>query len=124
MTITVYGIKNCTSVKKALGYLNENKIDYDFYDYKKHAPTQAIWAQFVAVFDFDKLINKQGTTYKKLAKDTQKQLDDAIDNNDTKAVYAIICEHTSLLKRPIVLGDGVALVGFDEERFGALLPSR
>lgn len=115
--ITLYGIKNCNSVKKALDFLSKHTIAFEFFDYKKSVLSQADFEKFVATFG-DKLINKQGTTYRKLDDETKAIL----TGTDVSAIYEIVKDNQSVLKRPIVMGDGVALIGFDEhewaEKFG------
>lgn len=128
--ITVYGIKNCNTMKKCFDYLSSRQIAYDFVDYKKQAPSPALLDDWVALFGLQKLINKQGTTYKKQSDDHKAIIDQAISQatgsqamstNATptlQAVYALISNSPSLLKRPIVVGEyqgrAVALIGFDE----------
>lgn len=111
-TLTVYGIKNCQSVKKALAYLSEAGVDFVFFDYKKQQLDKALFVLFLSQFK-DKLINTKGTTYKALA-DAQKQ---ALKSDDIGVLYDLICAYPSLLKRPIVhgvyKGKTLFLIGFD-----------
>lgn len=109
---TIYGIKNCNTMKKAFDFLNQNGITYEFFDYKKSVPSQDDFAKFVATFG-EKVINKQGTTYRKLT-DTAKTV---LTGGDISAMYEIVKDNLSVLKRPIVMGDGVALIGFDESNW-------
>ncbi len=116
---TIYGIKNCNTMKKAFDFLNQNGIAHEFFDYKKSVLSQDDFAKFVATFG-EKVINKQGTTYRKLD-DTTKTV---LTSGDVSAMYEIVKDNLSVLKRPIVVGDDVALIGFDEgewhEVFGVL----
>lgn len=106
---TIYGIKNCNTMKKAFDFLNQNSIAHEFFDYKKSALSQDDFIKFVATFG-EKVINKQGTTYRKLD-DTTKTV---LTSGDVSAMYEIVKDNLSVLKRPIVVGDEVALIGFDE----------
>lgn len=81
----------------------------NFFDYKKSTLSQAGFEKFVATFG-DKVINKQGTTYRKFDDETKAVL----TSDDLPAIYDIIKDNQSVLKRPIVIGDTVALIGFDE----------
>ncbi|MGK8252418.1 putative reductase [Moraxella lacunata] len=112
---TIYGIKNCNTMKKAFDFLNQNGITYEFFDYKKSVLSQDDFAKFVATFG-EKVINKQGTTYRKLD-DTAKTV---LTGGDISAMYEIVKDNLSVLKRPIVVGDDVALIGFDEHEWGGV----
>lgn len=113
--LTIYGIKNCNTMKKAFDFLNQNGVTYEFFDYKKSVPSQDDFEKFVAAFG-DKVINKQGTTYRKLT-DTAKN---TLTSGDVSAMYEMVKDNLSVLKRPIVVGDGVALIGFDENEWGGV----
>ncbi|MDO4894133.1 Spx/MgsR family RNA polymerase-binding regulatory protein [Moraxella sp.] len=116
MTITVYGIKNCNTMKKAFDFLGEHKISYEFFDYKKSVLSQADFERFVELFG-DKVINKQGTTYRKFDDETKAML----ASDDLSVVYQIVKSNQSVLKRPIITGEhhngAVALIGFDESLY-------
>lgn len=106
---TVYGIKNCNTMKKAFDFLNDKGVTYEFFDYKKSTLSQADFERFVVTFG-EKIINRQGTTYRKLDDDAKAIL----VTGETSAMYEIVKMNQSVLKRPIVIGDDVALIGFDE----------
>ncbi|CAN6959905.1 MULTISPECIES: arsenate reductase [Psychrobacter] len=118
MTITIYGIKSCSTMKKAFTKLDELGISYDFHDYKKQGIDKETLQRWVNEFGIDKVLNKRGTTWRKLT-DEQKQ---AADTNVTNAIDLLV-ENTSMIKRPIVEGQlknkdqAVLLCGFDEEAF-------
>lgn len=114
--LTVYGIKNCNTMKKCFDFLNDKGVAYEFFDYKKSTLSQADFEKFMATFG-DKVINRQGTTYRKFDDDTKAIL----ASGDMFAMYNIIKDNQSVLKRPIVLGDGVALIGFDENEWVKIL---
>ena len=116
MTITIYGIKSCSTMKKAFNKLDELGIGYEFHDYKKQGIDKATVQRWVDALGIDKVLNKRGTTWRKLD-DSQKQAaDDSVD-----AAIAILVENTSMIKRPIVEGQladkEVLLCGFDEAEF-------
>lgn len=121
--LTVYGIKNCNTMKKCFDFLNEQGVAYQFFDYKKSVLEKAVFEQMVATFGLDKVINKQGTTYKKWS-DEQKQ---TLADGDLSAIYALVADNQSVIKRPIILGNhqnqAVDLIGFDEQQFTQIFGS-
>ena len=120
MTITIYGIKSCGTMKKAFNKLDELNISYDFHDYKKQGIDKESVQRWVDALGIDKVLNKRGTTWRKLT-DEQKQAADAnIDN-----AIDLLIENTSMIKRPIVEGQlddknqsqSILLCGFNEDEF-------
>lgn len=99
MTITIYGIKSCSTMKKAFTKLDELGVSYDFHDYKKQGIDKESVQRWVDELGIDKILNKRGTTWRKLT-DEQKQ---AADENVNNAIDLLI-ENTSMIKRPIVEG--------------------
>lgn len=114
MSITVYGIPNCDTVKKARNWLDSHGIAYTFHDYKKQGADPARIAQWIATAGLDKVVNKAGTTYRKLD-DAQKI---ALGGEGAPAILAV---HTSVIKRPIVEHPGGVLVGFKQDQWEAAL---
>ncbi len=110
--VTLYGIPNCDTVKKARTYLDKKKIPYEFVDFKKTPPTKDLikkWNDFVGELP----VNKKGLTYKKL-KDEFEAL------SPSKKIDFIIL-NTSMIKRPILEKNNKTLfLGFDEEAFAGL----
>jgi arsenate reductase (glutaredoxin) len=105
--ITLYGIKNCDTVKKARAWLDARGVAYAFHDYKSAGIDAARLRGWAAEFGWDKLLNRAGTTFRKLP-DADKQ-----DLTEDKAV-ALMLARPSIIKRPVLeLGDR-PLVGFDE----------
>lgn len=123
MTITVYGIKNCNTMKKAFDKLNELGVNYDFFDYKKQVLSVDEFGEFVRIFG-DKVINKQGATYRKLDDNTKAVLGGVTDGSQLQAVYEIVKNQQSMLKRPIIIGEyqgeQVAVIGFDDSEYQAV----
>ena len=107
--ITVYGIPNCDTVKKARAWLDGQGIAHTFHDFKKAgvpAPRLERWA---AELGWEKLLNRQGTTWRKLEPDTQARA------QDSRSAQALMCEQPSLIKRPVVEWSGRTTVGFKAE---------
>ncbi|WP_440826997.1 Spx/MgsR family RNA polymerase-binding regulatory protein [Psychrobacter cryohalolentis] len=118
MTITIYGIKSCSTMKKAFIKLDELGVSYNFHDYKKQGIDKETIQRWVDSLGIDKVLNKRGTTWRKL-EDVQKQ---AADSDVDQAIDLLI-ENTSMIKRPIVEGEltdknkPILLCGFDEAEF-------
>ena len=108
----VYGIVNCNTVKKALDWIRANEITYEFHDYKKKGITAEKLTEWFNVFGWEKVINKNGQTFRKLTKEEQ------ADINSPEKAIAYLIENTSAIKRPIVEVNGKAiLLGFKEEEY-------
>lgn len=111
MMVKVYGIKNCSTVKKALDWLTERGIDYTFHDYKKSGISKDKIDEWQKVFGWEPLVNKRGTTWRKLDNELQAAI------IDPGSASKLMQEHTSLIKRPIIEGNGKYLLGFNEEEY-------
>ena len=113
----VYGIKNCNTVKKALHWLEEHNIDHQFHDYKKLGITAEKIAEWQNKVSWELLINKRGTTWRKLPTEVQDRVTNA------EAVKEVMITQTSLIKRPIIEMKGHIIIGFDEEEYNNKLIS-
>jgi len=111
----VYGIKNCDTVKKALNWLEENQVKYEFHDYKKLGVTEDKLKEWSEKVGYEPLINKRGTTWKKLDSEIQ----NAVTSAD--AAFKLMQDKTSVIKRPILESDGEIVLGFDPEAFQKLV---
>lgn len=114
MSITVYGIPNCETVKKARAWLEARGIGYTFHDYKKQGASPERIADWIARAGRDKVVNKAGTTYRKLDEAQKAALGE-------DAAPAVLAGNTSVIKRPIVEHSGGLLVGFKEEEWAEAL---
>ena len=112
--VTLYGIKNCDSVKKAMKYLDELNIEYTFFDYKKQLPSADLLASWVAEFGWDTVLNKRGTTYRKLDENIKQSL-----NADT--VTEVLLANPSAIKRPILSTQKTTLIGFNADEYANTL---
>lgn len=106
MPVTLFGIPNCDTVKKARAWLAERGVDYAFHDYKKSGADADKLADWTRRFGWEKLLNRSGTTFRKLPDEVKADLDAA------KAI-AIMIANPSAIKRPVVVHDGGVLLGFD-----------
>ncbi len=114
MALIIFGIPNCDTVKKARTWLDANGLAYTFHDYKKQGADPARIAGWIEQAGLDKVVNRAGTTYRKLD-DAQKA---AIADGGAPAVLA---ENPSVIKRPIVEYSGGLLVGFKEADWAQVL---
>ncbi|MFN7261601.1 MAG: ArsC family reductase [Cyclobacteriaceae bacterium] len=114
--MVVYGIKNCNTVKSALDWLNKNKVDFLFHDYKKSGITANKLSTWCKQVGWENLVNKRGTTWRQLEEADQKKV------TNEKAAIALMIEKSSVIKRPLVEHQGkVLLLGFDEDAYQKVL---
>lgn len=114
--MVVYGIPNCNTVKKALDWLKANQIDFEFHDFKKKGVTAEKLAEWFNAFGWEKVINKNGLTFKKLTKEQQAEI------NSPESAISYLMQNTSAIKRPIVEQNGKAiLISFNEEQYQEVL---
>ncbi len=114
-TITVYGIPNCDSVKKARVWFTERGVDYVFHDFKKQGvPPEAIdlWLKHVS---WDVLVNRNGTTWRKLDPAIQARV------TDNASARALMLEHASVVKRPVVVKGQTVIVGVNPEAWAGVV---
>lgn len=105
----VYGIVNCGSVKKARAFFEANGIEYDFIDFKKIKPDVTLVQGWVEICGIDVVMNKKGTTYKKLG------LKDKTLNLQEQIQYCV--DNPSLIKRPVIVKNDILIFGYDEEKY-------
>lgn len=114
MSITIYGIKNCNSMKKAFDKLDALELTYQFFDYKKQQIDEQILTNWIEKFGVDVILNKKGTTWRKLS-DEQKQ---QANNNLNEAINInLMINNPSMIKRPIIVVDETILIGNDYQDF-------
>lgn len=115
--ITVYGIPNCDTVKKARTWLTEHNVDYAFHDFKKLGVPADLLPGWMKAVGWETLVNRKGTTWRKLDDATRAAV------VDPASASALVLEQPSVVKRPVVLWhDGRITVGFDAASFTARLP--
>ena len=118
MSIKVYGIPNCDTVRKARGWLDGLGLDHDFHDYKKSGADPAKLRQWVDAEGWEAILNRKGPTFRKLPDADRADL-------DADKAIRLMSEHTSAIKRPIVEydhedGQGL-LVGFEAREWSTAL---
>jgi arsenate reductase len=111
MPITIYGIKNCDTMKKARAFLDKKRVDYDFHDYKTKGIERAKLEGWARKAGWETLLNRAGTTFRKLPDK------DKTGVTEKKAI-ALMLAQPSMIKRPVLeLPDGKVLVGFLPETY-------
>lgn len=110
---TIYGIKNCDTMKKAFKWLDATNIDYNFHDYKKDQPDIHILGQAIAVHGWEAVINQRGTTWRQLDDTTKASM------NAEKAI-PLALENPSILKRPLLVHNNKHYLGFKAEQYESI----
>ena len=106
--ITVHGIPNCDTVKKARTWLTEHGVEYHFHDFKKQGVPESALDQWLAAAGWETVINRKGTTWRQLDEATRASVSDAA------SARAVALANPSVIKRPVVQwADGGITVGFD-----------
>ena len=113
MALTLYGIPNCDTVKKARTWLTDAGVDYLFHDYKKAGIDEPHLKRWAGEVGWEKLLNKAGTTFKKLPDADKADLDEA------KAIRLMIA-NPSMIKRPVVEGGPKLMVGFKADDYAQI----
>lgn len=113
MKIQLYGIPNCDTMKKARAWLESQRIDYEFHDYKKSGIERAKLESWIESVGWEVLLNRTGTTFRKLPDVARENLTEA------KAIKLML-EQPSMIKRPVLERGKTLLVGFSPEKYAAL----
>jgi arsenate reductase len=113
MSITIYGIKACDTMKKARTWLDDHGVTYGFHDYKAVGVDREHLERWAGQVGWEVLLNRSGTTFRKLPDA------DKADLNRDKAI-ALMLAQPSMIKRPVLDVDGKLLVGFKPEAYGAM----
>ncbi|WP_312406123.1 ArsC family reductase [Rhizobium sp.] len=108
MAITIYGIKNCDTMKKARTWLDQNGVSYAFHDYKTSGIDRDHLQAWVDKAGWEVVLNRAGTTFKKLDEADRQNVDQA------KAIELMLAQ-PSMIKRPVLEADGKLLIGFKPE---------
>jgi arsenate reductase len=113
MAATLYGIKNCDTMKKAWTWLDSHGVAYDFHDYKKAGIDRARLEGWVRQLGWETLLNRAGTTFRKLPEAERQDLTEA------KAI-ALMLAQPSMIKRPVLEAGGKLYVGFKPDTYAQL----
>lgn len=113
-TARVYGIKNCDTMKKAMTWLTENGVVYEFVDYKKAGVAEAKLPDWNARAGWEKLLNTRGLMWRKLS-------DEERSGVDEQKALKLMAQYPSLIKRPVLDIGSQLIVGFSPENYATLL---
>ncbi len=108
-SIQVYGIKNCDTVKKALVYLNDHDVNYQFIDFRQNPISQQVLIKMVESVGWEFLINKRSTTYRSLSEEEKSNIN-----------YDLVLRLPTLIKRPVLVQGENIMVGFSEQQYAKL----
>jgi arsenate reductase len=114
MPITIYGIKSCDTMKKAFTWLNEHGLKHDFHDYKASGIDQAHLESWCKVLGWETVLNRAGTTFRKLPEADRENLTE-------KKAIALMIAQPSMIKRPILEAGGKVMAGFKPDLYAAAL---
>jgi len=117
MAVKVYGIKNCSTVKKARAWLDERGVQYDFHDYKTAGIDRERLERWCSELGWERLLNRAGTTFRKLP-EADKEVAGA------RKAIALMLAQPSMIKRPVVEAGNRLLVGYEPDRYAAVLRSK
>jgi Spx/MgsR family transcriptional regulator len=110
--MTLYGIKNCNTVKNAVNWLNARKVKFEFHDYKSKGVSEEKLKAWIKQVGWENLVNKRGTTWRQLDESVQKKI------TNERAAIDLMMEKTSVIKRPLIEDNGkVVALGFDESSY-------
>lgn len=111
MAVTLYGIPNCDTVKKARTWLDQNGVAYTFHDFKKAGLTPALVDGWLRQVAWDVLVNRKGTTWRALPDERKAAIADA------ESAATLMLESPSVIKRPVLDRDGTTFVGFSDTNY-------
>jgi arsenate reductase len=114
-SITIYGIKNCDTMKKARAWLDGHKIAYEFHDYKTSGIDKARLEGWAKKVGWETLLNRAGTTFRKLPDKDKTGLTE-------KKALALMLAQPSMIKRPVLDVGGKLFVGFKPEEYAKIFP--
>lgn len=114
MSLRIYGISNCSTMKKARNWLEEAGVAHVFHDYRKDGIQRADLERWCDELGWDKVVNRSGMTYRKLPEEARAGM-------DRESAIAAMLEQPAMVRRPILEGKGILLAGFREAQYEAAL---
>ena len=109
-SIQVYGIKNCDTVKKALVFLNDHNVNYQFIDFRQNPISKQVLIKMVDSVGWELLINKRSTTYRSLSEEEKSNIN-----------YDLVLSLPTLIKRPVLVQGEKTMVGFSEQQYAKFI---
>jgi Spx/MgsR family transcriptional regulator len=108
--VTLYGIPNCDTIRKARGWLRERDIGYDFHDYRKQGITRERLQSMAAELGWEAMLNRRGTTWRALPGDVTENIDEA-------TALRLMLDNPAIIKRPILETGGRLHIGFSSQQY-------
>ena len=109
-SLTIYGIKNCDTVKKALKFLSSKSLPHEFIDFRENLISEDLYKKMEQGVGLEKLINKRSSNYRLLTDDEKQNIG-----------YELVSKYPTLIKRPVLIQNGDVMVGFSEKQYSELL---
>ena len=109
-SLTIYGIKNCDTVKKALKFLSSKSLPHEFIDFRENLISEDLYKIMEHGVGLEMLINKRSSTYRSLTDDEKQNIG-----------YELVSKYPTLIKRPVLIQNGEVMVGFSEKQYSELL---
>ncbi|MQR99617.1 ArsC family reductase [Gluconobacter aidae] len=114
VSVTIYGISNCDTMRRARAWLVDHGVAFTFHDYRRDGVDRARLEGWVARLGWEKLLNRSGTTFRKLPPELREDL-------DAERAIALMLEHPAMIRRPVLEHPGLLLVGFRPGDYAANL---
>ena len=111
-SVTVYGISNCDTIKKAKGWLDKKGIQYSFHDYRKQGLEAELLSQWIDALGWETLLNKRGTTWRKLPDEVKNYVDRA-------SAIKLMLDNPAIIKRPLLIKGNEMMLGFNDSQYQA-----
>ena len=112
--VTLYGISNCDTIKKARSWLTQHQIEFSFHDYRKQGLDPALLKHWVEELGWETLLNRRGTTWRQLTSEVQSSIDEA-------SAIDIMLDNPAIIKRPLLVKDEKRYVGFSDDTYSQIL---
>ena len=109
-TVTLYGIPNCDTIKKARSWLADHAIDYRFHDYRKHGVQLELLQSMAAELGWEAMLNRRGTTWRAVPEAVRAKLDEDV-------ALQLVLENPAIIKRPILAARGRLYLGFSPQQY-------
>ena len=110
MNVVLYGIKNCDTIKKARRWLTDNNVEFNFHDYRKDGLSESLLSQLEENLGWQAMLNKRGTTWRKLPEETKAVI-------DKETALNLMLENPAIIKRPILAYAGSFELGFSNDTY-------
>ena len=109
-TVTLYGIPNCDTIKKARNWLRQHEVEFDFHDYRKQGIDMKKLQTMATQLDWEVMLNRCGTTWRALPEDSKAQIDEA-------SALKLMLDNPAIIKRPILAVGEQLYIGFKPEQY-------